>query len=54
MYPSVEAPPGPIPVTKINLFARIVNVFELILLFLLKSSPWISLITLLTCSNACN
>ena len=32
MYPSVEVPPGPSQVTKINIFARTFNVFESMLL----------------------
>ena len=58
MYPPVEAPPRPSPVTKINLFARMINAFELMLLtiFVKITSMAVlrSLITYLGCYNACN
>ena len=38
MYPSAEARPGPGQVSKINLFARIVDVFKLTLLTILVKS----------------
>ena len=41
MCPSLEASPGPIQATKINLFARIVTVFQLTLLFLSKVPSWV-------------
>ena len=41
MYSSLEASPGPIQATKINLFARIVTVFQLTLLFLSKVPSWV-------------
>ena len=53
MYSSLDARPEPSQATKINLFARITNVFKLRLLFLSKVPSWmLALITPLTCSNA--
>ena len=40
MYPSAEARPGSSQATKIKIFARIVNVFKLMLLFLSSVPSW--------------
>ena len=58
MYQSARAHPGPSQASKINLFARIVDVFKLTLLAIFTKSTIMdasrALITPLTCSNACN
>ena len=58
MYQSAEAYPRPSKIYKINLFARIVNLFKLTLLTIFAKSNtmyvWRALITPLICSNACN
>ena len=41
MYPSAEARPGSSQATKIKIFARIVNVFKLMLLFLSSVPSWV-------------
>ena len=41
MYPSAEAHPGPSQASKINLFAGIVSVIKLKLLFLPKVPSWV-------------
>ena len=40
MYQPAEARPGPSQASQINHFARIVNIFKLILLFLSKAPSW--------------
>ena len=40
MYQSAEVRPVPSQASKLNLFARIVNVFKLTLLILLKVPSW--------------
>ena len=58
MYPSTEARPETSQASKINLFARIVRVFELTLLTIFVRNTIMDVlrarITPLTCSNASN
>ena len=58
MYPSAEARPVYSQQIKINLFARRVKIFKLMLLTIFVKSTmmgvWRALITPLPCSNACN
>ena len=57
-HQSAEAHPGPSQASKINFFARIVNVIKLALLTTLAKSSVMdvsrAVIPILTCSNACN
>ena len=54
MYQSAEARPGLWQASKINLFARIVNIFKLTLLNIFAKSTILDVWRALTCSNADN